>query len=428
MSEVGYTTGTWLAMAGRHTWLLVDMAADADLISRCWSLVRDDAELEQILGMILHEGFRTIRNFALVRHHGEAWRCCVRGDATVTADGATVTASGVATWMERDLGPAAGVVLAAGEPAAGGVRYPLVLGVVPAATVWVGAVSAAAQPEHRQAPAPVPVPDRPQETPADDSRVVESVNRYFGVAQVAPTAPEVEYFTELPDLAVPRMPSRTVSEEVPPAAPVAPTPSGFIDHIAWAEQVEAWVPARRNPVAARNPGDEDLDETMLRSHPIDTRQAEPDAGAVRAVRCPGGHLSADTASACRVCATPIPPQQAMTVPRPVLGVLRLSTGDEIALDRGVLLGRAPTAPVDGRQRTHLVRLTSEDKQISRNHVEIRLDGWEVLVVDLGTKNGTELHHPDGLREQLDAHTPTVLLPGARVVLDDQTHFTFEVCP
>ena len=62
-----------------------------------------------------------------------------------------------------------------------------------------------------------------------------------------------------------------------------------------------------------------------------------------------------------------------TTPRPPLGVLRLSTGDVVTLDRGVLLGRAPQVN-DGAcqptERPHVVRVPSPERDISRNHVEV----------------------------------------------------------
>ena len=42
-------------------------------------------------------------------------------------------------------------------------------------------------------------------------------------------------------------------------------------------------------------------------------------------------------------------------------------------------------------RPHLVRLASAENDISRNHAEVILEGWHVLVRDLGSTNGTLLH-------------------------------------
>jgi hypothetical protein len=67
----------------------------------------------------------------------------------------------------------------------------------------------------------------------------------------------------------------------------------------------------------------------------------------------------------------------------------------------VLLGRAPkvNAELSAAERPHLVRVTSPQNDISRNHVEIVLEGWHVLIRDLGSTNGTTValpgQHPAG---------------------------------
>jgi pSer/pThr/pTyr-binding forkhead associated (FHA) protein len=111
----------------------------------------------------------------------------------------------------------------------------------------------------------------------------------------------------------------------------------------------------------------------------------------------------------------------------VLGVLRLSTGDAITLDRGVLMGRSPSPTrLVGAERPHLVRIPSPDKQISRNHLEIRLDGWHVLVTDLKSTNGTLVTLPGREPERLRPDIPEPIEPGTTVSLADEVTFRFEV--
>jgi hypothetical protein len=121
----------------------------------------------------------------------------------------------------------------------------------------------------------------------------------------------------------------------------------------------------------------------------------------------------------------MPVQQAFEVDRPPLGVLRLSTGDALTLDRGVLLGRAPVAP-DGGSRPHLVRLASPENDISRNHAEIMLDGWHVFVRDLGSTNGTTVSLPGQPPTRLRPNDLQLLENGAVVSLADEVTCTFEV--
>jgi len=113
--------------------------------------------------------------------------------------------------------------------------------------------------------------------------------------------------------------------------------------------------------------------------------------------------------------------------RPWLGVLRLSTGDVVSLDRGVLLGRAPKVSGDptGPQRPHVLRLASPDNDISRNHAEVLLKGWQVMVRDLGSTNGTTVALPGQEPIRLRPNDPQVIEPGTVVTLADEISFTYE---
>jgi hypothetical protein len=118
-------------------------------------------------------------------------------------------------------------------------------------------------------------------------------------------------------------------------------------------------------------------------------------------------------------------QSPITVPRPVLGVLRLSTGGDIALDRSVLLGRSPSPDrlIEG-ERPHVVKLPSPGQDISRNHLVVRIDGWHVLVTDLGSTNGSMLLRPGAEPEGLRPDTPTMIEPGTMISMADEITVTF----
>jgi FHA domain-containing protein len=146
---------------------------------------------------------------------------------------------------------------------------------------------------------------------------------------------------------------------------------------------------------------------------------------VHAVLCPSSHPSPPSSPACRVCGVPLPEQDPVTVPRPVLGVLRLSTGDVITLDRGVVMGRSPRTDFDGEERPHIVKLPSGDGDISRTHLQVSLDGWHVLVADLKSTNGTLVTLPGRDPERLRPGEPVPIQPGTVVTLSDDIHFRYE---
>ena len=115
------------------------------------------------------------------------------------------------------------------------------------------------------------------------------------------------------------------------------------------------------------------------------------------------------------------------MPRPPLGVLRLSTGDVVTLDRSVLLGRAPrlSESHSAADRPHVVKVPSPERDVSRNHVEVVLEGWHVLIRDLGTTNGTTVSLPGETAVRLPANDQQVLEPGSVVSMADEISFVFE---
>ncbi len=178
--------------------------------------------------------------------------------------------------------------------------------------------------------------------------------------------------------------------------------------------------------------DEEAALTVDRSALIEARHvARTSTGSgptVLAVLCGSGHPSPPHADTCRVCGGDIPTQEPFTMPRPPLGVLRLTSGDVVTLDRSVLLGRSPK-PGDGlaaADRPHVVKVPSPERDVSRNHLEVLLEGWHVLVRDLGTTNGTTVTLPGHGPVRVRANDQQVLEPGSVVSLADEVSFTFEV--
>ena len=150
--------------------------------------------------------------------------------------------------------------------------------------------------------------------------------------------------------------------------------------------------------------------------------------AVPALICPAGHVNPPSEARCRRCGAALPPDP-VVVPRPVLGVLRLSVGDMISLDRDVVMGRNPKPDfpgADGEERPHVVRLPSLDGDISRTHLRVTLDGWHVLVTDLNSTNGTLVTLPGREPEQLRPGQPMPIKPGTVVTLADGIDFRYEV--
>lgn len=178
--------------------------------------------------------------------------------------------------------------------------------------------------------------------------------------------------------------------------------------------------------------------TILRPsvNPTGTPTTRPGVGHLRqpthetvlAVTCARGHPTPAYSPECRVCHGSVPAQEPRRIPRPRLGGLRLPSGEVIALDRGVVIGRRP-APVDDEgEWPHLVTVPPEASYVSRVHVHVRLDGWLVIARDVGSRGGTTLRVPGREPESIRAQEPHVLEPGQSLDLADEYEIVYDVTP
>lgn len=158
---------------------------------------------------------------------------------------------------------------------------------------------------------------------------------------------------------------------------------------------------------ASEPDDHDGSTTMRPAH-----LAQDTTPTVLAVSCPLGHLTPPASPQCRTCHQRVAPQEPRRVDRPSLGGLRLPTGEVVPLDRGVILGRKP-APAEGSTDwPHLVHLPADHSFVSRRHLQIELDGWDVVARDLDSRGGTTVAPP--------GREPERMRPGDAYVLESGT--------
>ena len=102
------------------------------------------------------------------------------------------------------------------------------------------------------------------------------------------------------------------------------------------------------------------------------------------------------------------------VPRPSLGRLQLDDGELIELDQELLIGRNPDRD-DEPSRARLRRVKALGDKVSRSHLEVRFQGWDVLVDDCGSTNGTfVVAHPGGQVMPLEPGRAQMVEPGAVV--------------
>jgi hypothetical protein len=121
---------------------------------------------------------------------------------------------------------------------------------------------------------------------------------------------------------------------------------------------------------------------------------------------------------------PIPGQEIApdVVAEPVASLV-FSTGDVVAVDRTVLVGRAPEAGrFASHDQPHVVTVPSPHQEISSTHLEIRpgagADHGSAIATDLGSTNGTVLAQPGLDAEDLTPGIAVSLIPGAVLDLGD----------
>lgn len=145
---------------------------------------------------------------------------------------------------------------------------------------------------------------------------------------------------------------------------------------------------------------------------------------VAGLHCSRHHFNDPRARFCAACGVSMAQASLLLVegPRPSLGVLVFTDGASVPLDRTVLVGRE--APNDPRvRRGAAVGLTLGDRagHLSRLHAEVRLDGWDVHLVDHASTNGTFVY--DVARRtwhRLAPNHPYVLTPGASLAFGRYT--------
>jgi len=246
---------------------------------------------------------------------------------------------------------------------------------------------------------------------------------YLAPAAVPPPAarrPEVPTVVAPATAIAAPVPSAVDLDRLPP-----PSPASLVERVD--RPVSPPVPVR-SPVADPGPTDapDTDDEVDLGGRTIRRSRLPVASELVTAIVCPSGHLNPQFVERCRVCQQLIPPQVPQQVVRPSLGVLRLSNGAVLTLDRGAILGRNPR-PIPGATGVSpsLVRISDPTRDVSSQHLEVRLEGLFVTVRDLNSTNGTQVVLPGCAPAELHPNEPFTLEPGSRVLLASTFEFVFE---
>src|SRR5690606_37963447 len=110
----------------------------------------------------------------------------------------------------------------------------------------------------------------------------------------------------------------------------------------------------------------------------------PGPGQVHAVHCPAGHPNPPATDRCRGCGAAIVDPTVSIVPRPVVARLVFERGPVIDVDRTQIIGRGPVSPTGLVEEPNLVTVPNPDGDLSREHTAVRLEGWDLIIEDLGS--------------------------------------------
>jgi hypothetical protein len=460
-----YAPGPWRVIATPVGIVVLEQELAPELLTRIWEQVsagRGFAAVLEALTGAFGTSLAAIPSFAVALAENDGVRLAVRGAFAVTVDttaGAEeATGVGVTTWTERVIAGAGRVSVRSAATTAP-VELPLRDGVVAAGALeWIldpAAVSLRSLSERSETKRP------------DASEIA-------GPEPIAQPEPDPEPEPERePDAAPAARGPWSGFVAPPPAAPASPTPEptpapeapaplgGLIDSVPTITSADTLLPpdATLAPIgdtvapAVAAASDDPLDATTGYDHlwgatvvrsveeaAVRETDEDDDASASSAIDAgsapatdlgdhDGATISVAQARALRGStdpghdSTPTP----LAPPRsPAPGRIRLSTGQELLLDRTVVIGRRPRSTrVAGTDLPHLVAVDSPQQDISRSHLELRAEGDAILATDLHTTNGTTLLRPGADPVRLHPGEQTVVVAGDLLDLGDGIVVTIE---
>jgi hypothetical protein len=451
-----YSPGTTPVAVTARGVVVLESGTSPALASRIRDLVADGRGLGGVIEALTGAygaSLSAIPAFAVALAEGSSVRVAVRGSLVLEVEAARtdrVSGEGVTTWTERVVDAVTRVALSATAAAAADgapVEYPVEDGVVLAdRVVWEpGAASDGDAPGSSREKTPNAVAAAPGTAPGAPARERPAPQgEQAPVAGQSPTAPdataapagepaltpadepsvdETIASSRRPQRApsAPAVPSAPPASPVPsaPAVPPAP-PTGLIDSsavlsVAGADTLlpgdSTFIP-RAEP-QPETPATDPLAATVV-------RPTVPSAAAPAQGDHDGETVSVAQARAMRTgdpLTSSMPP---LAPPRPrAPGRIRVSTGQIVTLDRTVVIGRRPRSTrVSGTDLPHLIAVDSPQQDISRSHVELRVEGDSIVATDLRTTNGTTLRRTGTDPVRLHPGEGTVVVPGDVLDLGD----------
>lgn len=409
--RAAYTPGDWVILSGPTSLVVLEPSSirHGSLINTLWAEVMSSSSLAEVAERLAGFRIHDMASFAAFFWSPDGMRSLVRGGISVMdlSNGRIVAdGEGVQTWREVGLENVEQVrvdLTHDGDQTL--LELPLVVGVVTASSITLDA-SAEAQ------------VFSPQAAPAIDLAELDS--------EPEPTEPV--------DLESDNADTEVMSADAQQQYPYdGGQEYGFDDQYADAPQ---WSDDEQEIEPTRRVNDQYNEEPYLSAaeaagvyaeEPQGRRVAavpDPDLMAgeslIMAVLCVQQHSNPPESLSCRVCGDRVPHQNPRLVTRPALATLRGPDGAEAQLDAPVVIGRAPNADRSTVEGARLLTVQSPGHDISRTHAQVEPDGWEIIVTDLHSTNGSAvvLGGPEIVRRRLAPGESMVVPLGSVLELGD----------
>jgi hypothetical protein len=412
-----YTPGDWVVLSGPTSLVLLEPPTHewAALINTLWEEVVASSSIVNLADRLASFKIDALPSFGAFFWTADGMRSLIRGQISVLdlATGKVVAnGEGIQTWSEVGLAGVSHIrVDTPYEGDATLLELPLVVGAVRASSVTLDASERAQvdSPQGEPVPADAPVPELATEP----------------LSEVAAAAPAER--AQQPEPALGPVAAATATEQTAElsaeeiaalqSADTQLLPSPFDGP---ESEVQPGVAATPQPVVSTG---SDTASDAAERVAATTAEPEPDESiqdsAILAVLCQDGHANPPNANRCRVCGSPVARKVPQFVAGPVLAVLRASDGSTADVDRPVLIGRAPSGDRSSSRSPRLMPVPSPNHDISRTHLEVAPDDWQIVVTDLNSTNGTVLVRPGAVdRQQLAPGEPVPVQLGSVMELGD----------
>ncbi len=399
----------WLGFVHGSRVLAVATATD-EFVQSAWAAILGDDAFQAILDLLTRHGLASTPDFVLVEWQQDGTapdsadattidvRCIVRGapalDVTDATGAHTLSAAGIATWVERSLSGVTAADLTILGVTASGAELPMQSGVTHLAGLRFDLGTTSTPPAEASAPAEPAETTAPPEVDVEATMVSKPEATAAAASDPAPATPDPAPSAAEDEAGYDYLFGETMHRSVAEAAVHVPDPE--------AEAAASDAPGQTTGVetgGVEPDGVEHDGETVLTS---DVQKLRRQRKPRRAAAAP----KAEVAARLVLAASPGGTREPLTEP--------------------LLVGRSPSvSKVSGGALPRLLTIGGPDQDISRNHVQFTLEGGTVVVTDLHSKNGTLIVLPGKGPQTLRAGEPTAVIVGTVIDLGGGVTFTVE---